>query len=167
MAETSSSRFLSRIGEGDPGIVPPASDRPLTPGEQDQVDQAVRAINGILLRKNLEIAVELRRYVLDEFFAGSWQAWYDARPGTCVAYDALVARGDLRVGKESLRELMRVGEQVWKWSEDLAYSLSVAHHRALLPVADDTVQQSLAKQAVEEGLTAKQLAERVRTRSSG
>ena len=38
--------------------------------------------------------------------------WQQARPGTSVAYDAFCARPDLRVGRDMLRELVRVGEQV-------------------------------------------------------
>lgn len=72
---------LSRSDDGDPGIAPPSADRPLTAAEQQQVDQAVATVNAILLGKNLEIAIELHRYVLAEFFGGSWQAWADNRPG--------------------------------------------------------------------------------------
>lgn len=153
---------LRRSDDGDPGIAPPSADRPLTAAEQQQVDQAVATVNAILLRKNLEIAIELRRYVLAEFFGGSWQAWADNRPGASPAYDAFAIHRRLRVGKDTLRELIRVGEQVRQLPAPVAAELSVAHHRALLPLKDDTERTQLAKKAVQEGLTAAQLGDEVR-----
>lgn len=153
---------LSRPSDADPGLAPPSPDRPLTLAEEAQVAQAVRTVNAILLRKNLEIAIELHRYVLDEFFGGSWQAWADNRPGRVPAYDALAADRALRVGREMLRELVRVGEQVQRMPGGIATALSVAHHRALLPVPDPDERVELAQRAVQEGLNAKQLSELVR-----
>lgn len=153
---------LSRSQDGDPGVALMPADRPLTQAEQHQVEQAVQTVNGILLQKNLEIAVELHRYVLTEFFAGDWQAWADNRPGFTPAYDAFAGHGKLRVGKEMLRELIRVGEQVRQMPGGVAAELSVAHHRALLPVPGAADRMLLAERAVKEGLNAKQLAELVR-----
>lgn len=153
---------LSRSHDGDPGIALVPADRPLTAVERTQVEQAVQTVNAILLQKNLEIAVELHRYVLAEFFAGTWQAWSDNRPGLTPAYDAFASHGKLRVGKEMLRELIRVGEQVRRMPGGVATELTVAHHRALLPVPSEPERVQLAERALQEGLNAKQLAELVR-----
>lgn len=153
---------LSRANDSDPGVALVAADRPLTTAEQSQVDQAVRTVNALLLHKNLEIAVGLHRYVIDEFFGGQWQAWVDNRPGLSPAYDAFASHSRLRLGKEMLRELIRVGEQVRQMPGGIAAALSVAHHRALLPVPSDGERLQLAKRAVQEELDAKQLADLVR-----
>lgn len=153
---------LSRSQDGDPGIALVPADRPLTAAELTQVEQAVRTVNTLLLQKNLEIAVELHRYVLAEFFGGSWKAWADNRPGLTLAYDAFSSHGNLRVGKEMLRELIRVGEQVRRMPGRVGSELTVAHHRALLPIPTEQERVQLAERAVQDGLNAKQLAELVR-----
>lgn len=153
---------LARANDADPGVALLLADRPLTPAEQTQVDQAVRTVNALLLSKNLEIAVELHRYVIDEFFGGQWQAWVANRPGHSPAYDAFANHSRLRLGKEMLREWMRVGEQARQMPGGVASALTVAHHRALLPVPSDGERLQLAERAVQEELNAKQLAELVR-----
>lgn len=153
---------LARGHDGDPGVPPPIADAPLSIAEAAQVAQAVRTVNAILVRKNLEIAVEVHRYVLAEFFAGSYGAFADCRPGNLPAYDAFTASPSLRVGREMLRELVRVGEQVRQMPSALASELSVAHHRALLPLADPAEREALAEQALQQALTSDQLAARVR-----
>lgn len=153
---------LSRSNDGDPGIAPPSLDRPLTTAEQQQVDQAIATVNAILLHKNLEIAIELHRYVLAEFFGGSWQAWAENRPGASLAYDAFASNRRLRVGKDMLRELIRVGEQVRQMPAPVATELTVAHHRALLPLTDEAERDQLAAKAVQAGLSAVELGEEVR-----
>ncbi len=163
MSDTSTVTLdLARTNDDDPGIVLPAADRPLSSAEQDQVAQAVRTVNAILLRKNLEIAIELHRYVLAEFFGGDWQSFADCRPGNLPAFDAFVADPSLHIGREMLREMVKVGEQVQHMPADLAGELSVAKHRALLRVADPAERTALAEQAVASGLTAEQLAAKVR-----
>jgi len=153
---------LARPEDADPGLPAPVADAPLSPAETAQVAQAVRTVNAILLRKNLEIATEVHRYVLAEFFGGDWRAFADCRPGSVPAFDAFAASPELRVGREMLRELLRVGEQVRHMPGALASELSVAHHRALLRLADASERDSLAAQAVQQGLTASQLADKVR-----
>ena len=163
MSDTSPGTFdLARTNDDDPGIVLPAADRPLTTAEQDQVAQAVRTVNAILLRKNLEIAIELHRYVLAEFFGGDWQSFAECRPGNLPAFDAFVADPSLHIGREMLREMIKVGEQVQHMPGAVAGELSVAKHRALLRVSDPAERTALAEQAVAEGLTAEQLAAKVR-----
>ncbi len=153
---------LTRRQDADPGLPAPVADAPLTPAEAAQVDQAVRTVNAILLRKNLEIATELHSYVLAEFFGGDWQAFADCRPGNLPAFDAFATSPKLRVGRDMLRELLRVGEQVRHMPGALASELTVAHHRALLPVLDPDERTSLAALAVQKGLTAEELAAKVR-----
>lgn len=153
---------IGRTDDGDPGMAPPLTDRPLTAAEQAQVDQAVRAVNAILLRKNLEIAIEIHRFVLAEFFSGDIAGWRAQRPGTVPAYDAFVAHHGLRVGKKMLRQLILVGEQVRQLPGGVANELSVAQHRALFPVPDSAERVQLAERAHAEGLSAEKLAEVVR-----
>lgn len=153
---------LARNQDADPGLPAPVADAPLSAAESAQVAQAVRTINAILLRKNLEIAVEVHRYVLAEFFGGNYQDFADCRPGNLPAFDAFVASPELRVGREMLRELVRVGEQMRQMPGALASELSVAHHRALLRVGDPSERATLANEAVQQGLTAEQLAAKVR-----
>lgn len=141
---------------------PPAVNRPLSGAELAQVDQAVGTVNAILLRKNLEIAVEIHRYVLAEFFGGDFGAWQGMRPGAVPAYDAFIGHPGLRVGKEMLRQLVLVGEQARQLPGEVASELSVAQHRALLPLEDPAERAQLAERALAEKLTAQQLADVVR-----
>lgn len=154
---------LTRPSDADPGTTLPVADRALTAAEQAQVAQAVATTNGILLRKNLETAVEIHRYVLTEFFGGSYRTWADNRAGATPAYDAFLTSPQLRIGREMLRQLIRVGDQVLRMPGQLAAGLSVAQHRALLVVADDQERAQLAERALQEGLDAQDLAELVRT----
>ena len=156
------SQDLARLGEGDPGMPAPLADLALTGAQRTQVDQAVRTVNGILLRKKLEVATELHRYVLDEFFAGEWQNYHENKAGTRLAYDAFCARKDLSMGKEMLREMLRVGEQIAHMPGELANELTVAHHRALLPIQDEQQRRELAAKSLANNLTAEDLGNLVR-----
>jgi len=134
----------------------------LSLAQQAQVAQAVGTINGIVLLKNLEIASEIHRYVLAEFFDGDWEKYMARQSNMPTAYAALLDHQQLRVGRNMLGEWMRVGEQVLRMPGALSERLSVEHHRALLSVPDDSLRMELAQQAVAQSLTAKVLADRVR-----
>lgn len=136
----------------------------LSPAEQAQVEQGLRTIHRILLDAGLQVAARVHRYVLDEYFEGRWDYFCDPRRSKQGAFAALCRHPELGVGEGMLRELVRVGEQLLRMNTDLAWCLTVEHHRALLPVPDDGSREQMAELAVTRELTAKELSEEVARR---
>ncbi|MBI5610858.1 MAG: hypothetical protein HY902_18410 [Deltaproteobacteria bacterium] len=134
---------------------------PLSEVERAQVEQAVRTINRTLVTGGLRIAVEIRNYVLDEFCDGRYDLFVNPKHSKQAAFAALCQHPDLRVGADMLRLWVRVGEQLRHMDPELAWQLSVEHHRALLPLADAKARELLAERAIVEELTAAQLSEAV------
>lgn len=159
---TSTILDLHRPMDADPGMPPPADDLPLSAAEQAQVDQALRTIRALLLTKRLELAASLHRYVLDEFFDGSWENYSQRGKFKSRAFEALTQSAELGVGRETLHEWLRVGEQLRQLPGALAQQLSVEHHRALLRVADSSDKARLAQEALQAQWSAKELAGHVR-----
>lgn len=141
----------------DPGLTLPPADAPLNAAERAQLDQAVATINHMLIQKNLELAVAMHRYVLDEFFAGSWGNYASASGPRPPAFEALCRDPRLRVKRATLLQWLRVGEQAAQMPAAVAGALSIEHHRALLPVADADLRDALARDAVEKGLSSAEL----------
>lgn len=146
---------------GDPGLPLPTADAPLTAAESAQVDQAIATVNRLLIQKNLELAVAIHRYVIDEFFSGSWALY--AAPGALrpAAFEALCRDPRLRVKRATLLQWLRVGEQAAQMPAAVAQALTIEHHRALLPVADPSVRDSLARDAVARDLSSAELSAEV------
>ncbi len=133
----------------------------LPAAEQAQVEQAVRTLNRTTLHAGLRTAVEVHRYVLDEFCDGRWDLYTNPRHSKRPAFEALCLHPDLAMSADALRVLVRVGEQLLHMDAQTAWSLSVDHHRVLLPLADPARRQQMAEVAIAEELTARQLSEAI------
>lgn len=146
------------MSETELDAVDPA-DAALAEVDAARVAEAVSWINATVRRHGVALAREVRDYVLDRFFAGSYEAFADTRREKPQSFRALTAREDLAVSRATLQALVRVGEQVRTMAPAVAEALTIKHHRVLLPVRDAGVKADLAARAVREGWSASRLAE--------
>ena len=129
----------------------------LTPAQQDQVEQAVRTLNSLAVRSRQELAVQVSRYVLDEFFAGDWERFSDPRRNKSVSFRALTERQDLAFARTTLLALIHVGRQIATLPGQIASALSVEHHRILLTLPTPEAREEMAKLAAEHHFTRAEL----------
>jgi len=120
------------------------------------LDEAVRDLNGIQLKKKLELVVAVGNYVLRVFFAGQFEAFRQRRKKH-VTFRQLGRHVDLRMSATVLYNAVAVTEQLDQLPEELGKALGFSKHKALLPVTDLQCKLELAQLAVEEGLTVRRL----------
>ncbi len=135
------------------------------PGESavrlDLVDSAVRDINRIYVGKGLEAARGIGEYVLKTFFDGKTRN-FQRRGRKHVSFRRLAERGDLRVSHMFIWNCVAFVDQLKLLPSDIAKALPVTHHTLLLPVHDEKTKVLLARKAVRENLTKRELAVEVR-----
>jgi len=134
---------------------PPASD--LAPIDVTLLDGAVRYLNRAILASGLHLATTISEYTLTTFFADDFAAFSSKDPHKGASFRALCAREDLQIGEQTLRNLVRVGHQARHLPADLAESLSLSHHRALLAVDNPQHKQHLARTALQHDWSVEQL----------
>ncbi len=141
------------------------SDHPVEPARAgrggDSVDRAVREINRIYATKTLETYLALGRFVLEVFYEGSFERFHSKERGG-RSVNALAGREDLMVSPSTLWKAVAVLEQHGSLPGDVRDSLSASHHTALLGVKDEEKKVELARTAVGEGLTTRDLTDEVR-----
>lgn len=128
------------------------------------LDEVVAQINHLYVIKGLELAVEVGEYLIDRIFDGDPEQFRD-RGSKDASFRKLAARDDLKVSHAFLWSACAIVVQRDALPEDLRDALSVSHHRALLPLKDEASKVDLARRAVEEGLSKRELqaeVERVR-----
>ncbi len=125
------------------------------------LDAAVRKINETYVRKGLEVALEIGRYLLDTFFGGSSAAF---REGAAehVSFRALAARDDLQMHHIWLWRAVAVVGQLEALPPAAATQLPLTHHTLLLPLQDDASKRDLAEQALAGGWSKRRLEQEVR-----
>ena len=133
------------------------AEMPLTPAQQDQVEQAVRTLNALATRTRLELAVEVSRYILNEFFGGDWLRFTDPRRNKPESFRALTRHRDLLLSRTTLLVLIHVGRQVEAMPGQVARALSVEHHRLLLALPDPQARDAMARLAVHQAWTRQEL----------
>ncbi|MBI5486153.1 MAG: hypothetical protein HY905_02350 [Deltaproteobacteria bacterium] len=142
------------------------------PGEkgirQELIDAAVREINHVYVSKGLETAKWIGDYVLQKFFDGKSET-FRRRGMKHISFRKLCVREDLNVSHAFLWNCVGLVDQLKELPDDIANALPVSHHTALLPVHDEKVKLTLAKKAVRENLSKRELAAEVRKvgRSNG
>lgn len=134
----------------------------LKPTDQKRVDAAVKFINERAIKAGLDLACEVGKYILDEFFDGSYENFTDTRRNKPTSFTALVEREDLVVPRTTLYNFVRVSHQIKDLPARVAEQLSVSHHRALLPLPDKKTKVRLAKKAAKEGWTKAELEQAAR-----
>jgi hypothetical protein len=142
----------------------PRKESPL-PGEttvrRDLIDSAVRELNRIYVSKGLEAARGIGEYVLRTFFDGKTQNFRN-RGRKHVSFRKLAERDDLRMSYGFVWKCVAFVDQLKVLPNDLANALPVTHHTLLLPVHDEKTKVTLARKAVRESLTKRELAVEVR-----
>ena len=138
---------------------------PVLPGQaaarQDLIDAAVREINRAYVTKGLETAKWIGEYVLKTFFEGKVENF--RRLGRKHAsFRKLGEREDLHVSYVFLWNCVAMVDQLKGLPGEVANALPVTHHTLLLPVHDEKAKLELAKKAVRQKLTKRQLFEEVR-----
>ena len=122
------------------------------------VDRAVLFLNRAMHASGLQLATTVSAYVTETFFAGDPAALSSKDSRKTASFRALCEREDLQMGVSTLHRLVRIGQQARHLPADLAERLSLAQHRALLPVPNALHKQHLARLAVQHGWTTEQLA---------
>jgi len=121
------------------------------------LDGAVLWLNRATQANGIQLAISVSQYILDTFFGGDFRALSSKDPHKTASFRALCEREDLELGASTLHRLVRIGHQARHLPADLAESLSIGHHRALLAVESAPHKQHLARLAVERGWTAEKL----------
>ncbi|MFH1467649.1 MAG: hypothetical protein ABIO70_24905 [Pseudomonadota bacterium] len=149
---------------------PPTALAPILPGEAeiatDLLDQAVAEINRIYVAKGLEMARTLGSYVLATFFGDDLDSFH-AREKAHVTFRALGQREDLRVAYTTIWYSVAILGQLRQLPEDIAGALPLSHHKLLLPVHDDKAKLALARKAVREGMSSRELAAAIKKARKG
>ena len=138
---------------------------PSLPGEltvdEDAVDAAVAQLNQIHDTRKLELALALGSCVIDTFFGGDLEAFRRRGKGH-QTFQALAQRGDLKPTYRFLLTSVAVLAQFEQMPSEVGRSLSLTHHKLLLPLEEPADKAALATTAVEKGLSTRELEREVR-----
>lgn len=130
--------------------------------DQKVIDDAVQHLNGLYARKGLEVAIEVGEYVLQMFYGGDLDA-YRAKGAQNKSLRALTKRADLMVPYAFIWHSLAVLHQLRQLPADIRSALPMSHHRLLLSVKDDEMKAELARKAIDEKLSKRDLAAEVKS----
>lgn len=130
------------------------ADAPLS--SDDIIDIAVKEINRIQRKKNLEAATETGRYVLDLFFDGS-SAVFRVGSKSDHSYRRLSRHEDLEISSTKLWYSVAIVEHLENWPSDIFWPLSFSHHKYLIPIKDKAARLDVATRAAEQGWSVRRL----------
>jgi hypothetical protein len=135
------------------------------PGEV-AVDEAlicavVTRINEIHRRRGLETAREIGEHLLAAFFGGHIEA-FRAKGKKHASLRALADRQDLDISSTTIWYSIAVLEQLRQLPGDIGAALPMSHHRLLLPVKNNQLREELAREAVQHGLTKRDLEAKIK-----
>ncbi len=140
-----------------------------TPGEllldHQLVERAVAELERIHVQKGLETLVAIGRCLLAHFFDGDISA-YRSKCRRHISFRKLSEHPRLPFSHSRLRLAMAVLEQLGQLPQDVGWSLSVSHHRALLPIQDVATKLELAIQSVGLGWSCVRLSREVAKRAA-
>jgi hypothetical protein len=108
------------------------------------LDQAAAFIARHKALRGGELARVVGGYVLATFFDGDFEEFRRKSRSKPVRFRSLVARRELGFSAGRLCLLVRIGQQLRELPRDLGDSLSLSHHRALLPLCDLDLKRELA-----------------------
>lgn len=130
--------------------------------ETADVDEAVRYINERTVRSGLELARDVGEYILNTFFGGDYANFASPSRTKPTSFRALELRPDLLIGKARLHDFIRISHQLKSLPSEVVTRLTLAHHRALLPLPDPESKAALARRALDEGWPSRVLCHEVR-----
>lgn len=134
------------------------------PVDDVKLDEAVRCINEKTIRGGLDLARDVGRYILDAFFDGDYANFADPSSRKETSFRALLERQDLLLGGATVYSFVRITHQLEHLPPELAGGLTLSQHRALLPLSDPEVKEILARRAVDEEWSVRDLTTEVRRR---
>ncbi len=134
----------------------------LASSDQAKVEEAVRYLNERIISSGLELAKETGEYILDTFFDGEYGNFADPSRSKSTSFRALLAREDLLLSGVTLYSFVRISHQLKLLPAEVITRLTLAHHRALLPLPEPEQKEALARRALAEGWTSQSLAGEVR-----
>ena len=135
------------------------------PGEhvvdEELLGEVVSEINARYVRQGLKLAKSIGELLLDRFFGGDLGAFRN-RGKRHLSLRALARRNDLQISYVQLWNCLSVLAQLRELPPQIGQSLSMHHHKALLPLRDASTKRALAERAVHDKLSYRQLQEEVR-----
>ena len=135
------------------------------PGETEldplSLDEVVADLNRIYTTQGMETVRIVGEYVLERFFEGDSEA-FRQRSKKHVTFRQLAERDDLQMSYSFVWKSVAVVDQLRLLPLDVALSLPMSHHVALLPLKDATEKVRLAQAAADEGLGRDALLARVK-----
>lgn len=133
---------------------------PVLPGEATVdvalVSQVVGDLNQIYRAKGLETARAVGELLLGTFFGGD-PAHFHERGKDHASFRQLAERDDLHFSHAFLWNACAVVEQLRLLPDDVAGALPLSHHKLLLTVKDPDAKAKLAREAVDRGLSKRDL----------
>ncbi len=126
------------------------------------VEEAVRYINEKTIFSGLELARDIGDYILRHFFEGDFEKFTNPSRSKALSFRALLERQDLLLGAATLYVFVRISHHLKSLPDDVVSQLTLAQHRALLPLSDPESKVTLARQAIVQGWSSVVLREKVR-----
>ncbi|MBN1337596.1 MAG: hypothetical protein JXB39_16705 [Deltaproteobacteria bacterium] len=142
-------------------IIEPPSLPGLVEVDAALLDEAVSQINRIYVSKGLEMYFAVGEYVLTTFFGGDPEAFHTRGKGHAT-FRALGERADLRLSHTAIYNAVAVVDQRRLLPDDLISALPFTHQRLLLPIKDEGAKVKLARKAVKDDLSSRELAVEVK-----
>lgn len=135
------------------------------PGQQsaddELIDRAVEELNRLHRESSLRLARRIGEYLLRTFFGGDLERFRRCSVSH-VSFRRLASRDDLDFSASFLCTSVAVVEQCRQLPAAIAEQLPLSHHRLLIPVKDLELKTKLAHLAAREGLSKRQLGQKVR-----
>lgn len=129
--------------------------------DEKLLSKAVSELNAIYVSKGIETARSIGTYVINTFFEGDIDL-FRKKNKKHPTFRALASRDDLAFAFNTIWYSVAVLEQFRHLPKNIAESLSLAHHKLLLPVEDIETKKRLAQRAVIEKMSSREFAETIR-----
>lgn len=135
---------------------------PENASEEQRLDVAVKWINRKVESTVHFGLIQIGYYLLNNFFAGSLDEALSRNPHKHHSFRKLCRRPDLLISSTHLVNAVKLVAQEKALAGETAFQkLGVSHKIALLPVADAREKRSLARRALDEGLSVRALGREV------
>lgn len=130
------------------------------------VEDAVRHIRMVVIRTVQSGTVEIGNYLLDRFFDGDVESVMSRSPRKSASFRSLAKRcgtQDLPISKSWLHNAVGIAVMQRALPTDAKFRLlSVTHQTVLLPLRQPNAVETVARRALDEGLSTRELRDAVR-----